>query len=119
MDDLRGMFADMRERYDWDVDGKLRWGYFFTDANPKKLEPVADYLTEAGYRFVAIFQSEQDDADESADTYVLHVERIEHHTRETLDERNQEFYRVASRFNLESYDGMDVGPVEAVDGTLD
>jgi hypothetical protein len=68
LNDLREMFADMRERYDWDVDGKLRWG--------------------------------------------------ERHTPETLDERNQEFYRLASRFNLDSYDGMDVGPIDVADPGL-
>jgi len=30
----------------------------------------------------------------------------------SLHERNQEFYALADRFGIESYDGMDVGAVE-------
>jgi len=36
----------------------------------------------------------------------------EQHTVDGLNARNQELYRFAKEFKLESYDGMDVGPVE-------
>jgi hypothetical protein len=35
-----------------------------------------------------------------------------HHTAESLNKRNHEFYELADKFHLESYDGMDVGPTE-------
>jgi len=102
------MFADLETRTSWNLEGDMLWGYFFTDPDPKKLQPVADYLTNAGYKFVDIFLADDDDNE----IYFLHVEKIERHTPETLDQRNQDFYELASKFNLESYDGMDVGPVE-------
>lgn len=108
LEQLQEMFADMRARpgKQWSVEGPLLWGYFFTDPNSKKLQPVADYLSRKGYRFVSIYPT----ADKS--TFFLHVEKIEHHTPESLNKRNLEFYELASQFKLESYDGMDVGPVE-------
>ena len=106
LESLQEMFADMKANPSWNIDGDLLWGYFFTDPDPEKLQPVADYLETAGYKFVDIFPADD------KEVYWLHVEKIEHHTPETLDQRNQEFYALADRFNLESYDGMDVGPVE-------
>jgi len=100
------MFTDMRVKSKWDLDGDMLWGYFFTDPNPKKLEPVAKHLSESGYRFVAIYP-----ADDKS-THWLHVERVEHHTPKTLHARNQELETLAAKFQIATYDGMDVGPVE-------
>jgi hypothetical protein len=40
----------------------------------------------------------------------LHVERVETHSPESLNARNNEFYALADKYSLASYDGMDVGP---------
>lgn len=100
------MFANMRSTSKWDVEGEMLWGYFFTDTDPKKLEHVVEPLTNGGYRFVSIFETED------KRTHFLHVERVEKHTPQTLHARNAELYKLAEKFGLESYDGMDVGPVE-------
>lgn len=105
---LQEMFADTKSRTTWDLEGEMLWGYFFTDSDRRKLQPAADYLTNAGYKFVDIFPSDENDRR----IYFLHVERIERHTPETLDQRNQYFYALAAKFGLDSYDGMDVGPIE-------
>lgn len=99
------MFANMRRRSKWDLEGDLLWGYFFTDPDPKKLERTVEPLTQAGYRFGSIYETD------SKDTYFLHVEKIEKHTPQTLHDRNAELYRLADEYGLESYDGMDVGPI--------
>jgi hypothetical protein len=39
-------------------------------------------------------------------------EKVEKHTVDTLHARNQEFYKFAEEHQLESYDGMDVGPAQ-------
>jgi hypothetical protein len=71
------------------------------------LEKTADFLKASGYRFVGL--------NENAPRYfVLNVERVETHSAETLFQRNAGLYEVAERFGLDSYDGMDVGPVVAV-----
>ena len=102
---LEDMFAAMRAKTKWRLDGNMLWGYFFTDPNPKKLEPVAQQLATDGYRIVGTHQTKD------GDHYILHVERVETHTPKSLDARNQEFYRLAAKFGIASYDGMDVGPV--------
>ena len=100
---LQEMFSSMRANPKWNVDAPLLWGYFFIDPDPKWLQIVAQDLIASGYRLVDIR------ATDDRSTYVLHVERVEHHTVESLNKRNQEFYALAEKFKLLSYDGMDVG----------
>lgn len=106
LEQLQEMFASMRRDAPFDVNGKLLWGYFFTDGDPEKLKPIRARLSASGYRIVRL------EPTDDGSTHILHVERIERHTPESLHARNQEFYRLASEFGIESYDGMDVGPVE-------
>jgi len=106
---LTEMFENIDEQGQWDITKDLVWGYFFTDSNPEKLEEAARELDKLGYRFVDIFLSEKDEPNEP-DSYWLHVEKIETHTPESLDKRNDELYLLAAKLDLKSYDGMDVGP---------
>lgn len=103
---LQQMFANMRAAAKWNIDGPLLWGYYFTDPDPQKLDLLAKHLAQTGYRVVGVYQ-----ADDKS-TYFLHVERVEHLTVNTLNQRNQEFYNLAEQYNVASYDGMDVGPLQ-------
>jgi Regulator of ribonuclease activity B len=103
---LKEMFANMRETPELDVDGDLLWGYFFTDTNPDKLKPIQNYLVDSGYRFVDLYLTED------GDTFFLHVEKIEHHTPQSLYQRNLELDKLADKYQIDSYDGMDVGPAQ-------
>lgn len=105
LEKLEEMFANMRRDTPWNVDGDLLWGYFFTDPDPKNLQPVAERLSTAGYRIVKLYPTDD------GSTHFLHVERVETHSPKSLHARNAEFYALASEFGIESYDGMDVGPV--------
>jgi hypothetical protein len=101
---LEAMFANMRAKTKWNVDGPLLWGYFFLDPSEQKLQQAANELSAAGYRVVGVKKVE------GRDLYRLHVERIEAHTPLTLNERNNEFYAFAEKRAIALYDGMDVGP---------
>lgn len=101
---LEDMFAGIRANTNWNVDGPMLWGYFFTDRSTEKLERAATHLTAEGYRLVGIHET----ADGT--TRMLHVERIEAHSPHTLFARNQVLSEVANQLGLDSYDGMDVGP---------
>jgi hypothetical protein len=101
---LEEMFVNMRARTKWNVDGPLLWGYFFFDPNEEKLQRVAKELDASGYRVVGIQQVS------GRQLFRLHVERIEAHTPASLHARNTEFYALAEKQGLASYDGMDVGP---------
>lgn len=101
---LEAMFANMRAKAPWNVDGPLLWGYFFFDPEQVKLERAAAELKTVGYRVVGIERVE------GRQLFRLHVERVETHTPATLHARNQQLYSLAERLGLASYDGMDVGP---------
>jgi hypothetical protein len=105
------MFEGIGKDTTWDMSQPMVWGYFFTDPERTKLEKVAPILEKQGYRFVEVFLSDKEDPSEP-DLWWLHVERIEVHTPDTLNERNQALYEFAADHRLASYDGMDVGPVE-------
>jgi hypothetical protein len=104
---LQSMFDSMRRDAPWDIEGPLLWGYYFTNDTPEPLRKAAAELASLGYRFVEVY--EKTEAVESA-RWWLHVEKIEVHTVESLNERNQELYALAAKMGLRSYDGMDVGP---------
>lgn len=59
-----------------------------------------------GYRIVDI--SKRPNAS-TPTRWRLHIERVEVQTVDSLDARNHEFYELAAKMNLYSYDGMDVG----------
>jgi hypothetical protein len=107
---LQDMFDDMSRNPKLDINKNLLWGYFFTAKSESELKAVVPLLEAKGYRYVDIYLSEKEDPKEP-DLWLLHVEKIEVHTPDTLYERNQELYRFANEHNLDSYDGMDVGPV--------
>ena len=107
---IDAMFADMKARAPWDLNGKLLWGYFFIGRDKASLERAAKLLVGSGYTFVEIRHRETSDVGGEAD-WQLHVERVEHHTPDSLFARNEELYAFADRNGLVSYDGMDVGPV--------
>jgi hypothetical protein len=109
----RSLLVDMFERMTRqgvDLTQELLWGYFFTDPDREKLERAGRELEAAGYRFVEIFGG-PDDPD-PAPTFYLHVEQIERHDVSSLDARNGVLTEFAEEWGLESYDGMDVGPVD-------
>lgn len=106
LEELDEMFANMAASTNWNLDGKLLWGYFFFDPSDDKLRALASELQEAGYRMVQVYPADD------GSTWVLHVERVEHHTSASLFARNEELARLAAERGIASYDGMDVGPAQ-------
>jgi hypothetical protein len=104
LEELENMFSKMRAETPWNVDGPMLWGYFFTDPSEEKLQKAAAQLTSQGYRLVGTHLKDD------GSSRFLHVERVEAHSPQTLCARNRQFYELADQLDLESYDGMDVGP---------
>ncbi len=104
---LEQMFDGMRATPNWNVDGPLLWGYFFTDPDAARLRKAADRLSSEGYSFVGIHRT----AD--GQSYFLHVERVEAHTAQSLYARNEALEQFAAEVGVECYDGMDVGPASS------
>lgn len=90
----------------WNMHQQLAWGYFFKDASKETLTELATELQECGYEMIDINRSYPDNL------YWLQIERVEEHSVDSLDKRNQEFYQLAKKMNIHSYDGMDVSPVD-------
>ncbi|MBA3811146.1 MAG: ribonuclease E inhibitor RraB [Caulobacteraceae bacterium] len=105
------MFANMKAHTAWDLNGDLLWGYYFTAASKPELEEASKALVARGYRLVEVRPLEKASAG-VPDLWQLHVERVEHHTPESLLARNEELYALAAKLRLNSYDGMDVGPAK-------
>ena len=107
---IEAIFADMKAHTSWDVGGKLLWGYYFTSTSKPALETAANLLVGQGYTLVEIRELPGSASDGAV--WQLHVERVEHHTPDSLVTRDDELYAFASSRGLAGYDGMDVGPVK-------
>jgi hypothetical protein len=106
------MFEDIADRGEWDMSQPMLWGYFFTNHDPAALREAVPHLEDDQYEFVDLYQSEKDDPSDN-DRWWLHVQRVEVHTVDSLFARNERLTEFASRHGIDSYDGMDVGPVSA------
>lgn len=107
---LKNMFAGLHDETDWNLDGEMLWGYYFTAASPKALEAASGALEKRGFDVADLFKGE----DEAS--YVLQVRRVETHTPESLFALNGQLEEVAAGFEGVEYDGMDVNPLDAGDG---
>jgi len=112
LEQLEALFESVRARPDWDPNAPRVWSYFFTDPDPKKVEEVATFLRQGGYRIVNVYPTRGGAAT------CLHVQRAERHTPMSLFERNKVFQAIAEQFGVESYDGMDVGGPTSTPGSL-
>lgn len=95
----------------WDPNGNLLWGYFFLDTSVERLGRLGQHLESLSYRFVDIFELEKDEGEPSG-KFMLHVEKVEIHSPDILAKRNVELARIAAEFEVQAYDGWDVGPID-------
>jgi hypothetical protein len=110
---LEKMFANITKNTKWKMSGDMLWGYFFTHSTRAPLEAAAKELSKMGYRVVDIYLSNKDKPSDP-DLWWLHVERVEIHSVSSLHKRNIELAAFAKQRHLDSYDGMDVGPVNGI-----
>jgi len=111
LEQLEEMFSSIASGAKWDMSKPMLWGYFFTDASEEKLTSIVPTLERDGCRFVDLYVPDLGEGEQPY--YFLHVEKQEVHTPASLFERNAQFYALAERYGLGSYDGMDVGPILA------
>jgi hypothetical protein len=105
------MFDNIKKNTNWDTSADLRWSYYFSHSDPSQLEKAQAKLVAKGYRFVDLNISEDDDEFAPIGSYYLQVDKIETHSPSSLDKRNDEFFSFANDLGLDSYGGMDAGPV--------
>lgn len=110
------MFNNIKKNTDWDMSKPMLWGYFFTDTKKEKLENLAPILKSRGYHIANIYLSDKDTLQEP-DLWWLHAEKIEIHTPDSLYRRNTSLCQLAKDNDIDTYDGMDVGPISDTQNT--
>ena len=112
IDQLETMFSNISEQTDWNLEEKMLWGYHFSHREPKALESIRDHLTASGYRFIDLYQPQADPGDTEPPIWLLHVEKEEIHTPQSLDQRNDNLYLLTAEYGIDLYRGMGVVPIK-------
>ncbi|WP_133406000.1 ribonuclease E inhibitor RraB [Parashewanella tropica] len=112
---LEAFFVETREftqqaEANFDIDEVCRWSYFFGDTSEQKLTKLGSYLESEGYEPIGFLEAGEED--ENPDLIFLRVDMEEKHTVDSLYQRNQTFFALVKEYEVESYEGMDVGPVD-------
>ncbi len=106
----------------WNLENDMLFSYYFVDKSVEKLEKLGEHLANAKYDFVDIFELGDEETGESTGEYLLHIDKLETHTPESLAQRNVEFQKLADEYEIESYDGWEFGEEgddEGFDETID
>jgi tetratricopeptide (TPR) repeat protein len=93
---------DKMELQGVDTKKPLLFGYFFYDKDKSKLENLKNELLNDNYQLVRLEMIEKNE-------FILHIEKVEIHTRSSLLERENQLEKLSKKFKVETYDGWDVG----------
>ena len=115
LEGIRQIFAEAKQQDNWNTDEQMLYSYYFVDEDADKLEELGLELEEKGYDFIGVFELGDEETDEATGEYLLHVDREEKHTPETLAERNVELQNIADEHEIETYDGWEFGEVGEYD----
>jgi len=111
LEGIKEIFADAKREDNWNLDEEMLYSFYFVDTSVDKLEKLGLKLEADGYDFVDVFELGDEDTDESTGEYLLHIDRVETHTPESLAQRNIEFAGLAEEYEIETYDGWEFGEV--------
>ena len=119
LEGIKEIFADARREDNWNLDEEMLYSYYFVDKSVDKLEKLGLKLEADGYDFIDVFELGDEDTNESTGEYLLHIDKVEVHTPESLAERNVEFSKLAEEYEIETYDGWEFGEVGGEEGDDD
>lgn len=111
LEGIREIFADAKQEDNWNIDEPMLYSFYFVDKSVEKLEKLGLKLEAEGYDFVDIFELGDEETEKSTGEYLLHIDKIEIHTPESIAERNVEFQKLADQFEIETYDGWEFGEI--------
>lgn len=109
LEGIREIFEEARTEDNWNLEEPMLYTYYWVDKDVDKLEKLGNYLHEQGYEFVDVFQLGDEETNESTGEYLLHIDKFEVHTPESLAARNVEFAKLAEEYGIEVYDGWEFG----------
>lgn len=111
LDGIREIFAEAKQEDNWNIDEPMLYSFYFVDKSVEKLEKLGLKLEADGYYFVDIFELGDEETEKSTGEYLLHIDKIEIHTPESVAQRNFEFQKLANQFEIETYDGWEFGEI--------
>ena len=111
LDGIREIFETARTEDGWNTEEEMLYSFYFIDRDVDKLEKLGLELEKQGYDFIDIFELGDEETEESTGDYLLHIDKIETHTPESLAARNVEFQNLANEYEIASYDGWEFGEV--------
>ena len=94
------------------LDEDLLYSFYFVDESIEKLKKLEEHLESEGYDSIGVFELEDEETDKPTGEYLLHIDKVETHTPDSLAQRNVEFARLAKEFDVMVYDGWEVGELE-------
>lgn len=112
LESIREIFETARTEDGWNPEAEMLYSYYFIDKDAEKLETLGLDLEKQGYDFIDIFELAEEETDKPTGEYLLHIDRIETHTPDSLAARNVEFQNLANEYEIASYDGWEFGEVE-------
>lgn len=110
---VKEIFDSLTNQPGWNLEGPLRWNYFFADSSSERLQNAATALIAQGYRQISLAPDPEAEPDTPNALLYLQVQKDEIHTAETLHERNQQLDAFAKAHKLLRYDGMDASPLKS------
>lgn len=108
---IKEIFADAKREDNWNMNEEMLYSYYFVDTDVDKLEKLGLFLEKEGCEFIDIFELGDEETNESTGEYLLHIDKVERHTPESLAARNVEFQRIANEHEIETFDGWEFGEV--------
>ncbi|CAN5315675.1 hypothetical protein BH10ACI1_BH10ACI1_02400 [soil metagenome] len=108
---IREIFETAETEDKWNLKGEMLYSYYFVDESVEKLNELGEKLHSDGYDFIDVFELGDEETDEPTGEYLLHIDKEEIHTPESLAQRNVEFSNLAEEYEIESYDGWEFGEV--------
>ena len=115
LESIREIFETARTEDGWNPEAEMLYSYFFIDKDAEKLETLGLDLEKQGFDFIDIFELAEEESGEATGEYLLHIDKVEIHTPDSLAARNVEFQNMANEYEIDSYDGWEFGEVDDED----
>jgi hypothetical protein len=111
LENINEIFNTARTEDGWNMEEEMLYSYFFVGKDVDKLETLGLDLEKQGYDFIDIFELGDEETEKPTGEYLLHIDKVEIHTPDSLAARNVEFQNLADEYEIESYDGWEFGEV--------
>ena len=111
LEGIKEIFADAKREDNWNLDEEMLYSYYFVDESVDKLENLGLKLEADGYDFIDVFELGDEETEKPTGEYLLHIDKVEIHTPESLAQRNVEFSNLAKDYGVATYDGWEFGEV--------